>query len=107
EVALDRSAVEAEPVLEAGTAAALDRDAEHADVGFLRHQLLDLRGRRLGDGHQRRDAFLNRHFETDRSNALGPCESPEWSVPAPNFVTVVSRIARPISPFFVSPRGTC
>src|SRR5205814_9071878 len=44
-VALLRAAVEAEPVLEAGAPAALDRDAEDGDVLLLRHQLLDLRRR--------------------------------------------------------------
>src|SRR5438876_6981064 len=53
EVTLGCAAVEAEPVLETGAAAALDRDAQHTDVRLLGHQLLDLHCRRLGHREQR------------------------------------------------------
>src|SRR6266516_4625057 len=45
--------IEAEPVLEARAPAALNGDAENADVRLLGDQLLDLDSRRLRDGHQR------------------------------------------------------
>src|SRR6266511_462749 len=48
EVAFGGRGVEAEAVLEAGAAAALDRDPQHADLGLLGEQLLDLRRRRFG-----------------------------------------------------------
>src|SRR5579864_7449069 len=48
EIALLGSVVEAEAVLEAGAAAALDRDPEDGDVRLLRHQRADLLGRRRG-----------------------------------------------------------
>src|SRR5256714_15336198 len=53
EVALLRAAVEAEAVLEPGAPAALDRDAEDADVPLLGEKLLDLLRRPLGDGQER------------------------------------------------------
>src|SRR3954471_23332521 len=60
-IALDRAAVEAEPVLEAGAAAAFDRDTKDVHVVLGLHQLLDLR--RCG-GRQRDEsvgALLNLH----------------------------------------------
>src|SRR5712691_11726320 len=41
--------------------AALDGDAEDADVLLLCDQLLDLDSRGLGDGHQGQDSFLELH----------------------------------------------
>ena len=61
EVALRSATVEAEAVLEARASAALDGDAQHADVLLLREQLLDLDRRGLGHGHQRQDSLLDLH----------------------------------------------
>src|SRR5712692_4137067 len=63
DVALDRSTVEAEPVLEPRAAASLDGNAEDADVRLLGHQLLDLLRRRRRDRQQGSglDAFPKLH----------------------------------------------
>src|SRR6185312_2191152 len=61
EVAFGCTTVETEPVLEPRTTAALNGDAEDVDVFLLRHQLLDLGGRRLGDRHQRDHSLLKFH----------------------------------------------
>src|SRR5205823_2185332 len=61
DVALLGAAVEAEPVLEAGAAAALDRDPQNADVVFLLDQVLDLRGRASGQRDEGLGALLDLH----------------------------------------------
>src|ERR1700750_3103175 len=60
-VALLGAAVEAEAVLEAGAAAALDSDAEDRDVGLLGHQAADLRRRRGRARDQHVGALLELH----------------------------------------------
>src|SRR5438445_13638427 len=64
EVALGCGAVEAEPVLEARATTALNRDAQHTDIRFLGHQLLDLHGASLDHRERRRPgrALLNLHL---------------------------------------------
>jgi len=54
-------AVEAEAVLEAGAAAALDGDTKHRDSGFFRHQRADLVRRRRRQRHDLLGALLDFH----------------------------------------------
>ena len=63
EVALLDAAVEAERVLEARAAAALDGDAQHVGLALRLAglQLLDLRGRRLREGDEDVRALEGRH----------------------------------------------
>src|SRR3954468_12814205 len=65
-VALLGAAVEAEAVLEAGAAAALDRHAEHRDLGVLRHERADL-GRR---GRRQRDQAFGALLELHRGRMV-------------------------------------
>ena len=97
EVALDGAAVEAEPVLEARAAAALDRDAQDADVLFLGDQLLDLLAADSVTVIRGSDSFLELHRRTDRSNVGRFRESPGRT----DFVTLVSRTVKRFSPCFV------
>jgi hypothetical protein len=96
-VALGRTAVEPEAVLEPGTAPALNGDAKDVDVLFLGHQLLDLRRGSLGHGHQREDSFLDFHL------ALILATGPASGLPrAGEFVTLVSGTVERFSPCFVA-----
>jgi hypothetical protein len=60
--ALLGAVVEAEAVLEAGAAAALDRDAENGHVRLLGHQLRDLRRRRRRQRDELLGALPNLHL---------------------------------------------
>src|SRR6476646_710172 len=62
-VAVLGAAVEAQRVLEAGAAAALDGNAQHAGLalGLLGHQALDLRGRALREHDPRHGALDGLH----------------------------------------------
>src|SRR5437899_7739883 len=76
-VAILRAAIEAERVLEARAASALDGDPQNRRLarGLLGHQVPDLRRRTRG---QRDDCklVLGRRHLTHRSNVPGPPESP-------------------------------
>src|SRR5581483_6902190 len=60
-VALLGAAVEAEAVLEARAAAALDRDAQHRDVLLGGHEVADLRRRRRRQRDDAPGALLDLH----------------------------------------------
>src|SRR5207249_1336985 len=74
-VALLGAAVEAEAVLEAGAAAALDRDAQHRDVLLAGHQVADLHRRRRRQRDDALGALLDHHL--GRIVATQP--TPTWS----------------------------
>src|SRR6266550_6238133 len=100
EVAVGGAAVEAEPVLETRAAAALNGDAQDADVLLLGDQLLDLDSRSLGDGHQGQDSFLELHRDLIVAT---------WAVPRVlrkgQLVTLVSGTVERFSPCFVPSGG--
>src|SRR5262249_14551740 len=113
------AAVEAERVLEAGAAAALNRDAEHLRLagGLLGHQALDLRRRALGERDDLEGLLGGRH-RAHRSNGLRRSESPSRASGNPELVTAATGVVEPFSSPLVAtldsatfllarPRGGC
>ena len=100
-ITLGRAGVEAEAVLKAGAAAALDRNTkdERLRIVFLRHELFDLRRRYRREGDQGVSRML------DGCHGLIVADGVRDT--SYEFVTLVSLILCGVSDPFVRPKGEC
>src|SRR5207247_23185 len=94
-VALLGAAVEAEAVLEAGAAAALDRDAQHRDVLLASHQVADLHRRR----RRQRDDALGALLDLHLGRIVATQPAPTWSRGSRGGPTLYQQMQAPLQAF--------
>src|SRR5262245_46221484 len=102
-IALLRTGVETERVLEARAAAALNRDAQHLGLAgrLLRHQLADLGRGPCGEADQR--LLFDRRHRSHRSNVPGRLNRAPTGRLCNTRYPIVERNPRPIVPWYVTP----